>query len=155
MKLSSRMIKDYPNLSKWISENIPKTKYNTKIFKAFMRHSQLSEAAANSALTLGSLPTIDCRAMVQTPQKRKPGHMLNGQFDHRYKNTVFIALSVCDSIEKSGIYEDPETMRLMIERTVLHEMVHWGDLKDGTSLPGEAGREFEKEAYGGRLVPIF
>ncbi len=120
-----------------------------------MRHSQLSEAAANSALTLGSLPTIDCRAMVQTPQKRKPGHMLNGQFDHRYKNTVFIALSVCDSIEKSGIYEDPETMRLMIERTVLHEMVHWGDLKDGTSLPGEAGREFEKEAYGGRLVPIF
>ncbi|MGO4450482.1 hypothetical protein AB4Y96_16290 [Phyllobacterium sp. TAF24] len=154
MKLSSRMIKDYPNVSKWISENIPKTKYNAKIFKAFMRHAELSEAAANSALTLGSLPTIDCRIMVPTRGQRAVGRPAGGQFDHRFKDTVFIAMSVCDSLEKSGMYKDTETMRLLIERTVLHEMVHWGDFKDGKSLPGEAGEEFEKEAYAGRLVAI-
>ncbi len=39
-------------------------------------------------------------------------------------------------------------MHLLIESTLLHEMVHWGDYKDGVDQSGEEGKKFEKAAYG-------
>jgi hypothetical protein len=39
-------------------------------------------------------------------------------------------------------------MHLLVESTLLHEMVHWGDWKDGVDQPDEEGKEFEKAAYG-------
>jgi hypothetical protein len=32
--------------------------------------------------------------------------------------------------------------------TVLHELAHWGDDKDGIDRAGEEGEEFEKRVYG-------
>lgn len=41
----------------------------------------------------------------------------------------------------------PAAKQLM-EATILHEMVHWGDHMDGKDQKPEEGNEFEKKAYG-------
>ena len=35
---------------------------------------------------------------------------------------------------------------------ILHEMVHWGDNRDGVDRPGEEGDEFEMLVYGRNLA---
>ena len=39
-------------------------------------------------------------------------------------------------------------MHLLVESSLLHEMVHWGDWADGKVAGLEAGKAFERAAYG-------
>ena len=89
------------------------------------------------ALTPGKLPEIHFDVM--------PG--ANGQFSgSRSSNRVYLAKSICEKFEKSDAKNT--NMHILIESTLLHEMVHWGDWKDGIDQVGEEGAMFEKAAYG-------
>lgn len=139
MKISAGFQKQYPCLAKWICDNLPKVTNNAKVFKAFQKYAELSKLNATQCLTAGTDPTIDFRHMPDA----------NGEFEGgKFANTVFLAKTICDKFETSAKDAKDKRMHLLVESTLLHEMVHWGDWKDGVDQAGEEGKAFEKAAYG-------
>lgn len=71
----------------------------------------------------------------------------NGEFiGQRFPNRIYLAKDICEKFEASD-FADPK-MHKLVESTILHEMVHWGDWKDGKDQAGEEGKAFEITAYG-------
>ena len=139
MIVSAGIAKDYPRLATWICDNLPKVKYNAKVFKAFQKYAELKEKVAERALEHGNPPIIEFRHMASA----------NGQYlPKKYPDTVFIAAVICDKFQNSDADAKDSRMHLLVESTLLHEIVHWGDWIDGKESPFEAGKAFEKEAYG-------
>lgn len=144
MNVSQNMRSTYPKLSAWIYENLSKVPQKKKVFDAFVKYSEQSSANMRSMLTTCSPnPTIDFRSM--------PG--ANGEFSGSTDpNRVFLALSICEKFENSATDAADPRMHLLLESTLLHELVHWGDWKDGKDQKGEEGKAFEKEAYGNDIT---
>ena len=140
MIVSAGFVKNYPRLAAWICDNLPKVKQKAKVLKAFQKYAESDEKVAHRALEHGNPPTIDFRYMGAS----------NGQYlPQKYPEMVFIAVAICKKFEESETDATDPRMHLLLESTLLHEMVHWGDWKkDGKESPFEAGKEFEKEAYG-------
>ena len=69
----------------------------------------------------------------------------NGRFDSEKPDEISIAKEV---VERFEIDFGLEKAQLLVESTVLHELVHWGDNLDGRDQRGEEGKDFEKAAYG-------
>jgi len=137
MKIAPDFKKPYPKLSAWIEVNIPKVKTNPKVWSAFIKYSELNSSKALLALTPGQLPEIHFDVMPRA----------NGQFSgSRFPNRVYLAKSICEKFEKSD--SKNTNMHILVESTLLHEMVHWGDWKDGIDQAGEEGKMFERAAYG-------
>ena len=137
MKIDTAFQKQYPKLAAWIEVNLPKVKSKPKVWNAFLKYSELTSSQASTALTKGFNPEIHFRIM--------PGS--NGVFHGaKFPNRVFLAKSICYKFE-TGDMKNPN-MHILIESTLLHEMVHWGDWKDGKDQAGEEGKAFEKAAYG-------
>lgn len=138
MIVSQSLVKAYPQISIWICDNLPKVRDKPKIFKAFQKYARLDEKVAERAIKHGTPPNIDWRYMPAD----------NGNFDKKYPTYVFISQEICkrfrdaDATDRSG-------MATLIESTILHEMVHWGDSLDGKKdSHSEMGKAFEIEAYG-------
>jgi len=138
MIISAGLVKEYPGIAMWICNNLPKVKEKPKVFKAFQKYASLNEKVAERAIQHGNHPVIEYRHMPTA----------NGEFiGGKYPDTVFISKDICDRFRNETDAKDPR-MHLLIESTLLHEMVHWGDWMDGEVTPGELGKTFEKEAYG-------
>lgn len=140
MDVADRMAKTYPKLTDWIYDNLAKVPQKKKVFEAFVKYSEQTSGAMQTMLTTCSpTPVIDFKHM--------PGS--NGQFSgSRDANRVYLALSICEKFEKSAKDRTDARMHLLLESTLLHELVHWGDWKDGKDQAKEEGKEFEKAAYG-------
>ncbi|MEM7739434.1 MAG: hypothetical protein AAF225_01375 [Pseudomonadota bacterium] len=137
MYIDKKMKKEYPKLSAWIEKNIPLVKTKKKVFDAYMKFSETNKKEALLSLSRGTPPKVSFRVMPKA----------NGQYSGKsYTNTVFLAKAICERFEKSD--SKKKSMHLLVESTVLHEMVHWGDWKDGKDQHGEEGKAFEKAAYG-------
>lgn len=137
MKIAPSFKKSYPKLSTWIEVNMPKVRAKPKVWSAFIKYSELSSSKALLALTTGQPPEIHFDVMPRA----------NGQFSgSRFPNRVYLAKSICEKFEKSD--SKNTNMHILVESTLLHEMVHWGDWKDGIDQAGEEGKMFEKAAYG-------
>lgn len=141
MIIDPRLKRLYPYLARWVTKELPKrVKAKKQVWNAFLKYSELSEAEANRAFCLGNAPTLSFDVMPRA----------NGEFrGSTHPNTVFLAKAICDrfSSDINNRVTMPR-MLLLVESTVLHEMVHWGDWKDGKDQAGEEGKAFEKEAYG-------
>ncbi len=137
MIVSATFRTSYPKLSEWIKTNIPKVKTKPKVWAAFIKYSELSPAKALLAVTSAHSPEIHFDVMPRA----------NGRFSgSRFPDRVYLAKSICEKFEKSD--SENRKMHILIESTLLHEMVHWGDWKDGVDQAGEEGKMFEKAAYG-------
>lgn len=137
MRISGSFKQAYPKLSTWIETNLPKIQNKHKVWQAFVKYSELPPVKATWAITPGYNPDIHFKVM--------PG--ANGEFiGQKFPNRIYLAKSICDKFEKSD-FADPKMHRL-VESTVLHEMVHWGDWRDGKDQAGEEGKAFEVAAYG-------
>jgi len=136
MIYSADATKKYPCLTAFLKVRLPLITKNSKIWTAFLRYSQLSETRAKRALNSGANP---CLEVVELPRK------VNGRFRHSKPNKIFLDKTICDKFETDR--KNPKA-KLLIESTVLHEMVHWGDYMDRKSTPKEEGKLFEKAAYG-------
>lgn len=136
MKLS--FIKNhYPKTALWIKFNIKKGKLNQKVWSAFVKYSELGATNAKLALTEGHNPEIFI----------KPMFGAYGEFSGTSnKNRIYLSASLCNRFEQSN--GENTTLNLLLQATILHEMVHWGDWKDGRDQVGEEGANFEKAAYG-------
>ena len=129
--------KHYPKTASWIEFNIKKGKLNPKIWSAFVRYSELGTSNASLALTRGHNPEI----------YTKPMSDAYGEFSGTSnKNRIFLSTSLCNRFEQSN--GKNSSLNLLLQATVLHEMVHCGDWKDGKDQPGEEGKNFERAAYG-------
>ena len=139
MIVSSGLVKRYPALAVWICDNLPGVKKKPKVFKAFQKYAELDEKVAERALRHGNPPQIEFRYMPTA----------NGEFiGKKYPGTVFIAMDICERFQASRADAEDPRMHLLVEATLLHEIVHWGDWQDGKVTAFEAGKAFEKEAYG-------
>jgi hypothetical protein len=139
MIVSAGFVQKYPRVAMWICNNLPKVKEKPKVFNAFQKYSSLNEKVAERAIRHGNQPVIEFRYMPTS----------NGEFiGNKYPDTVFISKAICDRFQDSETDANDPRMHLLVESTLLHEMVHWGDWMDGTVGAGELGKAFEKEAYG-------
>lgn len=139
MILSAGFSKDFPRLSDWIVRRLPAVKDNVKVFKAFQRYAELNEKVAVRALQPGNPPEIDRRHIAAA----------NGEYlGRKYPGTVFIAISICERFERRPADANDPRMHVLVESSLLHEMVHWGDWADGKVAEFEAGKAFERAAYG-------
>ena len=140
MIVAPGFVKQYPRLAAWICDNLPKVKDKPKVFKAFQRYAKLNEKVAERALRHGTPPVIAYRHLPAD----------NGIFiGNKYPDTLFISMSICDRFQGSTQDAADPRMHRLLEATLLHEMVHWGDFQDDQTLsPGEQGKAFEKAAYG-------
>lgn len=137
MRVSTGFRSSYPKLTVWIETNLSKVKAKPKVWAAFVKYSELNSAKAFLALTPGQDPEIHYDVMPRA----------NGRFSGaRFPNRIYLAKSICDKFEKSDFKN--LNMHILVESTILHEMVHWGDWKDGIDQAGEEGKMFERAAYG-------
>jgi hypothetical protein len=139
MIVSTGFVKDYPRVAMWICNNLPAVKKNPKVFKAFQKYAELNEKVAERALEHGNPPIVEFRHIPTA----------NGEFiPKKWPDTVFIAMDICAKFQTSDADAKDPRMHRLVESTLLHEIVHWGDWLDGKVAPFEAGKAFEKEAYG-------
>ncbi|HAS86500.1 MAG TPA: hypothetical protein DCS31_06865 [Candidatus Competibacteraceae bacterium] len=159
MRIDPSLNRNFPKLAEWITIEIPKCRYDARIWPAFLKYSQLSTSAAASALSYnGFPPTIDIS--VQRSY---------GSYRPRFKRNrdkIFISRNLCREFEKQDPdYRVSKPYDLIMTATILHEMVHWGDFifdyinqpdKDiydsvkGKWLKGmDVGFQFENEAFYG------
>ena len=140
MMVSARMSARYPMLTDWIYANIGKVPRKKRVFDAFVLYAELTPDDARDALvTTSRHPVVDYREM--------PGS--NGQFSGGTdEERVFLAKNICDKFEGSAADRRDPRMHMLVESTILHELVHWGDWKDGVDQPHEEGKAFERAAYG-------
>ena len=119
MKVSATFRSNYPKLSKWIETNIPKVTKKPKVWKAFVKYSELGGKAA-IAVTKGNPPEVHFSVMKGA----------FGIFKGATKpNIIYISKKLCDRFEKTDS-KNPKMHQLM-EATILHEMVHWEIGKTG------------------------
>ena len=135
MIVAPSLVKAYPEISSWICGNLPKVKTNTKVFRAFQKYAGFDEKIAERAILHGNPPNIEYRNMPAD----------NGQYDPKYPGIVFISMKICDMFKE---YNTDQRMHILVESTLLHEMVHWGNALAKYVPPQEQGKAFEKEAYG-------
>jgi len=111
-----------------------------QVWEAFREFSELPDADARQALSFGTDPLVFIKPL--------PG--ANGFFDERKPSRVLFADKLVRRFEADAKNAD---LQRAVEAKLLHEMVHWGDHKDGIDQPGEEGENFELAAYG-RIVPV-
>lgn len=148
MKFSAKFKKDYPILTAKLTQlalDVTKKAGKAKVRAAFQKYAELSAAKATTALTTGNHPLVESKVM------KDLGQFIGGSDP----NTVFLQKKMCDRFEKNKAEQTNPKMLLLLEATLLHEMVHWGDWKDGKDHPKEEGAEFEKEAYGKVIYPHY
>jgi hypothetical protein len=138
MMVSQSMVKAYPEISLWICNNLPKVRGKPKVFKAFQKYARLNETVSERAIKHGTPPTINWR--------RLPAD--NGEFNPKHPTYVFISQTICEKFRDANA-AGRSGMADLIESTILHEMVHWGNSLDGKlGTHTEMGKAFEIEAYG-------
>ncbi len=142
----------FPETSKWIRLNFPTLKSRKpKVWKAFLKYSELSEESASLALRNGFSPQI----LVKDIYPR------NAEYSYEVaKDTIIIDEQIMLKFEEEAF--DSPKMHRFLESTILHEMCHWGDMKsDGQQQMRKDGRRFEEgeafeyEAYGDNLDPYW
>ncbi len=140
MQVSPRLKREYPNLYDAIYKILGEVPKKPQVWKAFLKYSELNSTQAYTALTTCSAtPIIDYRVMPSA----------NGQFSGGTdKNRVYLAKSICEHFKNNSGERNSAKMLLLLESTLLHELVHWGDWKDGKDQAGEEGKAFERAAYG-------
>lgn len=139
MIVSQALVKAYPKLALWICDNLPKVRAKTKIFRAFQKYAKFDEKTAERAIKHGNPPNVEFRHMPTA----------NGEFlGTKYPDTVFISKAICDRFEGSDDDAKDPRMHVLVESTLLHEIVHWGVWPETSASGQEDGKAFEKEAYG-------
>lgn len=87
-----------------IETNIPKVKTKTKVWRSFLKYSELNTAKALLAITPGNSPEVHFDIMPRA----------NGKFSgSRFPNRVYLAKAICDKFERSD--SKNSSMHILIE----------------------------------------
>lgn len=152
VKLNHQSLNDYPKLRARVAELLPKIERDKHtIWQCFCDISRLSPSFARDVVSgkFGS-PTLVVEALDRvTPTRRR---IVNGLFRTGTPGVIYICDDIARKGEQPAFGDDPRYWPV-VESTILHELVHWSDFKDGTLEVGiELGKKFEKAAYGGDVA---
>ncbi len=129
--------KKYPNLTRYVKNQLPKVKAIPKIANALVKNGEIKKKSLGVVLLWGTQPTIK---IVPMPKNQC------GEFTPNSKsNEIRLSKSLVEEFGKSG---GSRKATLLLGATILHELAHWGDDQDGKDIPGEEGNLFESAAYG-------
>ena len=131
----------YPNLSNFLRVELPKVISDKKKWPAFLKYSEFQgryfgKFWAVLSLSWGADPNIKVEPLTNAFGEYRPG---------RGDDIIYIDTDWAKRFEKD--FAKAEAKQLM-EATILHEMVHWGDDQDGKDQAGDEGEDFERAAYG-------
>ena len=130
---------DYPHLADWVRNDLPRVPEKPKIWGVFKEFGQLNSLNALRALRWGGESPL-----IRITSLDKGGKKVNGEFRPEHDEWIFFSKEIADRFEVDHALVKA---RVLVESTILHELVHWGDFKDGIDQPGEEGKTFEKAAY--------
>lgn len=131
----------YPRTRDFLRTELPLVIHDKKKWPAFLKYSEFQgrwfgNFWAVCAVSWGSKPQIKIEALKDAFGEYRPG---------RNEDIVYLDKGWASRFEQD--YKKKEAKQLM-EATILHEMVHWGDDQDGKDQAGEEGEAFENAAYG-------
>lgn len=141
MKMAHADIVRYKEFAKYVKDDLPKVAANKVIAKALLEIGQLDGATLKRALNWGDGPDI----------KIVPIAGAYGEFTPDvHSNEIRIDTKVVEDFEAGRGMRRTRTGAAVALAgvTLLHELTHWGDDKDGVDRPGEEGEEFEIRIYG-------
>jgi hypothetical protein len=112
--LTPDFIKTYPKLTKYLRNEFRNVPAKADVWKAFLKWSELPERLALEAVTFspGALPICGITST----------RHVNGIFLRNQPRYVWLHQRVATLFEKGK-----KGSRLLVESTLLHEMVHWGN----------------------------
>ncbi len=143
MNLSKANQAKFPKSTRYLKKVLPSVGHMPVIVKAMKKTGQLDQAQFQLALTWGTNPMIQpvpglvaCASFTHTPGNHmiKLREKIFSDFEAGKGNLVAAA----GNVPALGL-------------NILHEMVHWGDNRDGVLRAGEAGDEFEMLVYRANL----
>lgn len=133
-------VTDFPLIEGWVHNELPFVQRRSNVWEPLLRLGRLTPATAMDALTGGiKSPFLEIRSLGSA----------NGQFSLTDPSTIVLASEVAQPFE-----DDPgdRIAEMLVESTLLHELVHWGDFRAGNPNLGsgdsDQGRRFEIAAYG-------
>jgi hypothetical protein len=149
MILSPAQQRQYPNLTRYLQNDIQNVGNVRRVQRAAAEYGQLNTARLQQALTWGRMPLITIAPLDHH------GGFTAGSFDaERNPNEIRINTSLAEAFER----RQPESMlwirdlqgrrHYRIKVSILHEMIHWGDAIDGNDYDSEEGVWFEIAVYG-------
>ena len=137
VKMLAGQQSEFPKLAKFIETDLPGIAGNARIWDAFLTFSELKEEDARETLAWKSGPRLQILNL----------HGANGSFDPDKPTQIVLAREIAKRFDERD--SDLIEARLLVQATVLHELVHWGDARDGrVRTDHEIGNAFEIEAYG-------
>lgn len=148
VKLTDPSLASLPRLRELLAARLPRVEADKAIvWRCFCATSRLPEILARDVLRgkLGSPQLI----VANLDRKIGDIHVpINGSFRVETPNAIYLCSDIATKCEQSEFRDDPRFWPV-VESTILHELVHWADFRDGT-LEGaiELGKQFEICAYG-------
>lgn len=128
--------RDFPELAKFVRLDLPEVRNKEPVWRAFLKFSHLNNFTAAQAIAWRD----------DSPLLRLADlGISNGEFDPKYPDWIFLHRDIATRFRSDC---EDERARRCVEATLLHELVHWGDHRDGIDEAGEEGKAFEVEAYG-------
>ena len=140
----------YPRFTRYVRRSLPSVANSASMRRAFLRFAQMNRVTLQRALGWGNHPTLSI-----VPIASPAGRFVNGQFTpNTGSNTIRLNQILVAAYEAGAPPNLAFTQNAAgstmprVGVTILHELVHWGDDRDGVDYPGEEGELFEAAVYG-------
>lgn len=141
-RMLTQDIFSYPRLAFFVRRHLrDRLTSNEKTWSAFRKHGDFS--IIDSLVAVGW--ELDSPLLIT----ESLGKRYNGRFYPSKPNHIYIDQEIAQRFEADYNRIDAQHF---VESTILHEIVHWGDHKDGHHKPPEAGIDFEIAAYGKNVM---
>ncbi len=141
MKMQNVDIVRYPKFAHYVRTELSLVHGNKAIMAAMLNIGQLDRATLKRALVWNQGPEIKITALAGAVGEFTPGI---GSNEIRINKTAVENFEAGRGISKTKSGKNV----YLVGVTLLHELVHWGDDRDGIDRPGEEGAEFETTVYG-------
>ncbi|TAP38264.1 hypothetical protein EYR97_01265 [Alteromonas sp. KUL42] len=141
-RMLTQDIFSFPRLAFFVRQHLPsRLSSNNKKWSAFRKFGDFS--------TLESLVAVGWELDSPLLLVESLGVGINGRFSPSKPSHIYLEREIAQRFETDHALPEAQTL---VESTILHEIVHWGDHKDGWHKRPEAGVSFEIEAYGKNIM---
>ncbi len=138
--------RNYERLAHYLAYDIQSIAKNRKVMNALMRYGEFRRSDVVKALKWGKGPKL--RIATTSLAGRTFTTSDYGSFMETIDANILTINKHWVEKLKTATGDDRDAMLFLIAVTILHEMVHYGDNKDGVDQTGEEGSAFELAAYG-------
>ncbi len=145
MKMSEDTIKKFPKLHYYVRVNMPEVAEMDAIINEIQKLAgTVKKSEIRDALKWGKGPTITVVSGLMCAGVKSYGCFRAGKDELRIDEQM-----VKDFEAGKGQVKNSKGKRVyLVGATLLHELTHWADAKDGKDNPVEEGDAFERATYG-------